>query len=296
MILRDVKKNKNKTVLIVLIFGLFVSLFVYFISVWLFDNVYLALIIGLSISIITSFSSYYNSDKIVLSLNKARPATKEEDLELNNLLEGLCLATGLPKPKLYVMEDSAMNAFATGRNPEHAVICVTTGLMQRLDKYELEGVLAHELSHIKNYDILLSTVATVMVGFVVMISDLFARVRFYSSDDDNDSKTNGIIMLIGLLFIILAPIFGKLLQLALSRNREYLADSSAVEITRNKDGLINALRKLTNDDTDLKVANKATASMFIVNPFKENRKKVKDSLLSTHPNTENRILALQNIK
>lgn len=296
MILRDVKKNKNKTVLIVLIFGLFVSLFVYFISVWLFDNVYLALIIGLSISIITSFSSYYNSDKIVLSLNKARPATKEEDLELNNLLEGLCLATGLPKPKLYVMEDSAMNAFATGRNPEHAVICVTTGLMQRLDKYELEGVLAHELSHIKNYDILLSTVATVMVGFVVMISDLFTRVRFYSNDDDNDSKASGIIMLIGLLFIILAPIFGKLLQLALSRNREYLADSSAVEITRNKDGLINALRKLTNDDTDLKVANKATASMFIVNPFKENRKKVKDSLLSTHPNTENRILALQNIK
>lgn len=296
MILRDVKKNKNKTVLIVLIFGLFVSLFVYFISVWLFDNVYLALIIGLSISIITSFSSYYNSDKIVLSLNKARPATKEEDLELNNLLEGLCLATDLPKPKLYVMEDSAMNAFATGRNPEHAVICVTTGLMQRLDKYELEGVLAHELSHIKNYDILLSTVATVMVGFVVMISDLFTRVRFYSNDDDNDSKASGIIMLIGLLFIILAPIFGKLLQLALSRNREYLADSSAVEITRNKDGLINALRKLTNDDTDLKVANKATASMFIVNPFKENRKKVKDSLLSTHPNTENRILALQNIK
>ena len=296
MILRDVKKNKNKTFFIVLLFGVFISLFVYFISVWLFDDVYLALILGLSFSIITSFGSYYNSDKIVLSLNKARPATNEEDLELNILLEGLCLATGLPKPKLYVMEDDAMNAFATGRNPEHAVICVTTGLLKRLDKYELEGVLAHELSHIKNYDILLSTVATVMVGFVVMISDLFTRIRFYSSDDDNDSKGNAIIMLIGLIFIILAPLFSQLLQLALSRNREYLADSSAVEITRNKEGLISALRKLTNDDTNLKTANKATASMFIVNPFAKNRKKTKDSLFSTHPNTENRILALENIK
>ena len=296
MILRDVKKNKNKTFIIVLIFGIFVSLFVYFISVLLFENVYMALIWGVTISIITSFSSYYNSDKIVLSLNKARPANKEEDLELNNLLEGLCLATGLPKPKLYVMEDNAMNAFATGRNPEHAVICVTTGLLQRLDKYELEGVLAHELSHIKNYDILLSTVATVMVGFVVMISDLITRVRFYRSDDDDDSKAGGILALIAIIFVILAPIFGKILELALSRNREYLADSSAVEITRNKDGLINALKKLTYDDTDLKMANKATASMFIVNPFKENRKKTKDNLFSTHPNTENRILALQNIK
>ena len=296
MILRDVKKNKNKTFIIVLIFGIFVSLFVYFISVLLFENVYMALILGVTISIITSFSSYYNSDKIVLSLNKARPANKEEDLELNNLLEGLCLATGLPKPKLYVMEDNAMNAFATGRNPEHAVICVTTGLLQRLDKYELEGVLAHELSHIKNYDILLSTVATVMVGFVVMISDLITRVRFYRSDDDDDSKAGGILALIAIIFVILAPIFGKILELALSRNREYLADSSAVEITRNKDGLINALKKLTYDDTDLKMANKATASMFIVNPFKENRKKTKDNLFSTHPNTENRILALQNIK
>ena len=296
MILRDVKKNKNKTFFIVGVFALVVALFVYFISILLFDDVYLALIIGLVFSVVTSFTSYYNSDKIVLSLNKARPATNEEDLELNMLLEGLCLATGLPKPKLYVMDDEALNAFATGRNPEHSVVCVTTGLLKKLDKYELEGVLAHELSHIKNYDILLSTVASVMVGFVVMISDLFLRVRFYRDDDDSDSKANAIIMIIGLIFVILAPIFSQLLQLALSRNREYLADSSAVEITRNKDGLINALRKLTDDDHNLKNANKATASMFIVSPFANNRKKVRDSLMSTHPNTENRILALQNIK
>lgn len=295
MILRDVKKNKYKTVFIVFCFAVFVSLFIYFISIWLFDDVYLALFIGLSFSIISSFMTYYNSDKIVLSLNKARIANHEEDLELNNLLEGLCLATGLPKPRLYVMDDESMNAFATGRNPKHAVICVTTGLLKKLDKYEIEGVLAHELSHIKNYDILLSTVASVMVGFVVMISDLFLRVRIYH-DDDDDSKASAILMLIGLVFIILAPIFSELLQLALSRNREYLADSSAVEITRNKDGLINALKKLTTDDHTLKTANKATASMFIVSPFTKERKKVKDSLFSTHPNTENRILALENIK
>lgn len=295
MILRDVKKNKFKTTIIIGFFAIFVTLFIYFISLLLFDDVYIALIIGVIFSVVSSFTTYYNSDKIVLSLNKARVANKSEDLEINNLLEGLCLATGLPKPKLYVMDDVSLNAFATGRNPNNAVICVTTGLLEKLDKYELEGVLAHELSHIKNYDILLSTIASVMVGFVIMISDLFSRTMIYR-DSDDDSKSSGFIKLIGILFVLLAPLFGNLLQLALSRNREYLADSTAVEITRNKDGLINALRKLTNDDNSLKTASKATASMFIVSPFSKIKKKNKDSLLSTHPSIENRILALQNIK
>lgn len=295
MILRDVRKNKSKTAFIVICFMLFVSLFVYFLSLWLFDDVYFAVFIGITFSIFTSFISYYNSDKIVLALNKARPANKEEDREINDILEGLCLATGLPKPKLYVMDDASMNAFATGRNPNHAVICVTTGLLERLEKYEIEGVIAHELSHIKNYDILLSTIASVMVGFVVIISDLFVRISFRGRDRDDDSNANGILMIVGLLFIVLSPIFGQLLQLALSRNREYLADSSAVEITRNKEGLISALKKLTNDRSNLRSANKATASMFIVSPF-SNKRKVKDSLLSTHPATENRIKALENIK
>lgn len=294
MILEDVRKNKTKTVFIVLIFSLFISLFVYFISVLLLDDVYLAVIIGLIFSFFTSFISYYNSDKIILSLNKARKANKEEDLELNDILEGLCLATGLPRPQLYIMDSDSMNAFATGRNPKHSIICVTTGLLNKLEKYEIEGVIAHELSHIKNYDILLSTIATVMVGFVVIISDGFRRINFRNNDDDN--KSNGILILISLIFVILAPIFGKLLQLSLSRNREYLADSNAVEITRNKEGLISALNKLTNSNTDLNSANKATASMFIVNPYTKERKKVKDSLLSTHPALENRIIALQNIK
>lgn len=297
MILLSVRKNKRKTFLIVTLFFVIVALFVYFLSLWLFDDTILAVIIGILFSFITSFASYYNSDKIVLSLNKARVATKEEYRQLNDILEGLCLATGLPMPKLYVMEDKAMNAFATGRNPKNAVICVTTGLLNRLDKYEIEGVLAHELSHIKNYDILLQTVTVVMVGFIVMLSDAFSRGFLRSSrrDDDDNDKGNAIIMLIGFIFIILAPIFAKLIQLAISRNREYLADASAVEITRNKDGLINALKKISDDTENLTVSNKATESLYIISPLKST-KKTKDSLLSTHPNTLNRIERLQNIQ
>ena len=224
MILRDVRNNKIKTAFIVSCFFIIVALFVYFLSLWLFDNTIIAVAFGLIFSFLSAFISYYNSDKIVLSLNGARVATREEFLQLNDILEGLCLATGLPKPKLYIMEDSAMNAFATGRNPEHAVICVTTGLLSRLDKYEIEGVLAHELSHIKNYDILLSTITIVMVGFIVILSDAFSRGLLRSSRDD-DNKASGILMIIGLIFIILSPIFAELMKLAISRNREYLADS-----------------------------------------------------------------------
>lgn len=293
MILRDVKNNKIKTGIIVTCFFCLVALFIYFISLWLFESTYIAVIFGLTFSFISAFTSYYNSDKIVLSLNKARVATKEEYAQLNNILEGLCLATGLPIPKLYIMEDSAMNAFATGRNPKHAVICVTTGLLNRMDKYEIEGVLAHELSHIRNYDILLSTITIVMVGFIVIISDAFSRTMYRRSSDD-DNKANAIIMIIGLIFIILSPIFAELMKLAISRNREYLADASAVEITRNKDGLISALRKLEGDTEALEQANKSSASLFIVNPLVNERKK--ESLWSTHPNTQNRIERLQNIK
>ena len=189
MILRDVRNNKIKTGFIVTCFFLIVALFIYFISLWLFESTIFAVIVGLTFSFVSAFTSYYNSDKIVLSLNKARIATREEYAQLNNILEGLCLATGLPMPKLYIMEDSAMNAFATGRNPEHAVICVTTGLLNRLDKYDIEGVLAHELSHIRNYDILLSTITIVMVGFIVIISDAFSRGLLRSSSDD-DNKAN----------------------------------------------------------------------------------------------------------
>lgn len=250
-------------------------------------------------AIVSTWGSYYYSDKIVLKLNNARPATREEDLKLVNILDSLVISAGLPeKPQLYVIEDAQPNAFATGRNPKHAVICVTTGLLEKLDYYELEGVLAHEMSHIKNYDILLSAVVSVMVGFVVILSDWFTRISFYGGrrgrDGDNDNNGNAIIMLIGLIFLILAPIFGQLMQLAISRKREFLADATAIEFTRNPDGLISALEKISADPNELKVANKATENMYIANPFR-NKKKSSD-LWSTHPSTEARIEALRNLK
>ena len=209
------------------------------------------------------------------------------------------VTSGLPKkPDLYVVEDKQPNAFATGRNPEHSVICVTTGLLEILDYYELEGVIAHEMSHIKNYDIRLNAVVSVFIGFIVMISDMFSRILFWggTKDRDNDNKGNGILMIIGLVFLILSPIFGTLMQLALSRKREFLADSTAVEFTRNPDGLISALQKLERDTNELKTANSATANMYIVNPFKKNGRKKSSSLWSTHPSTEDRIENLRNIR
>lgn len=292
MILKEVRTNKIKTGFIITLFFIFITLFVYFLSRLFFDNVYIAAIIGLTVSIISAFTSYYNSDKMILKLNKARPATREEFLQLNVSLESLCIAAGLPLPKLYVMDTPALNAFATGRNPQHAIVCVTTGLLNKLDKYEMEGVLAHELSHIKNYDILLSTIAIVMVGFVTIIADVLSHTFMYT-DDDRDNKASIIVMIVGVIFLILSPIFANLLKLAISRNREYLADASAVEITRNKEGLINALTKLEQENEPINV-NEATESLFIVNPLKG--KKEKDSIWSTHPSTANRIARLQEIK
>ena len=292
MILKDVSRNKTKTVFIITLFVIFVSLIVYFVSLIFVKDAFVAVGIGLVVAMVSALISYYECDKMVLSINGARPATREEFLQLNVSLESLCIAAGLPLPKLYVIDSPALNAFATGRNPENAVVCVTTGLLNKLNKYEMEGVLAHELSHIKNYDILLSTVAIIMVGFVSIIADIVTRSMFYSNRD-NDSKAGAVMALIGLVFIILSPIFANLLKLAVSRNREYLADATAVQITRNKEGLINALTKLEEDTEELKTANAAAESLYIVNPLKGKREK--DSLFSTHPNTQNRIERLRNI-
>ena len=295
------KKNKFESGIIISIFIIAITLIVYYVCNAL-ELGNLSIIIALIFSIGSAWASYYYSDKIVLASCKARPATKDEDLKLVNILDALMVTAGLPKkPDLYVVEDSQPNAFATGRNPEHAVICVTTGLLEKLDYYELEGVIAHEMSHIKNYDILLSTVVSVFVGFIVMLSDMFSRALFWggSKDRDSDSKANGFLMLLGLIFLILSPIFGTLMQLALSRRREFLADSTAIEFTRNPDGLISALEKLENDPNELQSANSATANMYIINPFKKNGEKGKkksSNLWSTHPSTEDRIEALKNIK
>lgn len=292
----DIKRNKMKSWFIILLFLAFIAVIVYYICMAL-DLGKTSIVIAMIFAIISTWGSYYYSDRIVLSLNKARPATKEENQKLVNILDSLVVSSGLPTtPKLYIVEDSQPNAFATGRNPEHAVICVTTGLLDKLEYYELEGVLAHEMSHIKNYDILLSAVVSVMVGFVVILSDWFTRITFWGGPRKRDDDDNGnpILMFIGLIFLILAPIFGQLMQLAISRKREFLADATAVEFTRNPDGLISALLKISGDPNELKVANNATENMYIVNPFRG--KKSSSSLWSTHPSIEDRVEALRNIK
>ena len=297
----DIKRNKFKTGIIVSIFLAVIALIVYYICM-AFDLGYISIVIALIFSIASTFGSYYFSDKIVLAVNHARPATPEENKQLINILEGLMVSSGLEyKPGLYVVDDPQPNAFATGRNPKNAVICVTTGLLEKLNYYELEGVVGHELGHIKNYDIRLSAVVSVMVGFIVMLSDWASRAIFWGRDrDDDDNKGNAILMILGLICVIIAPIFGQLMQLALSRRREYLADATSVEFTRNPDGLISALEKLDSDTNQLKTANNATANMFIVDPFKSNlkdgKKRKTTSMFSTHPSIEDRVEAIKKLK
>ena len=295
MILKAVRDNKIHTYIIILGFFLIISLVIYFICYYLNLGT-LSVVIALSFSIITSVVSYYNCDKMVLAINGARPATEEQDKLLSSVLDSLCIASGLPRPKLYVINDPSPNAFATGRNPEHAVVCVTTGLLEIMDKYELEGVLAHELSHIKNYDILLSTIVSVFVGFVVIVSDFALRLSFWGrgSDDNENRGSLGIIMfIVGLIFLILSPLFTKLIQLAISRKREYLADATAVEFTRNPNGLISALKKLQSDTTSMRNVSKATAHMYINDPDKKKREKT--DIFSTHPPISERIARLEHI-
>lgn len=293
----DINKNKMKTGIVVFAFLTMITLIIYYICNAL-EFGESSIIVALIFSIISTMATYYNCDKIVLASVKARPATREEDLQLTNILEALMLTSGLTnKPRLYVVESAQPNAFATGRNPENAVICVTTGLLEKLDYYELEGVVAHELAHVKNYDIRLSAVISVMVGFVIMLSDMFTRIAFRSRrSSDDDSKGNAILMIIGLIFLIISPIVSKLIQLAVSRRREYLADATAISFTRNPDGLISALRKISSDDSELDVASDSNAHMYIITPFKNKKKASDTSLFSTHPGINDRITALENLK
>lgn len=294
----DIRKNKIKSGFIVFCFLVFVSLIVYYICLAFDFSGPAALFIAFAFSIFTTGVSYYNSDKIILKTSGARPATLEEDRKLVHILEALMVSSGLPhQPRLYVIDSDQPNAFATGRNPENAIICVTTGLLNMMSYYELEGVIAHEMSHIKNYDIMLSCVVSVLVGFVVMLSDIFSRRFIRSSRDNDDSKGSAILMIVGFVCLLLAPLLGQLMQLALSRRREFLADATSVEFTRNPEGLISALRKLDSDNHTLDSANNATAHMYIVNPFKSaNGERKRASLFSTHPSIEDRIAALQNLE
>jgi len=248
-------------------------------------------------SILMSFGSYWWSDKIVLAMSSAKPVTHENAREIYHLVENLCITAGLPIPKIYLIEDTAPNAFATGRDPQHAVICLTTGIIQKLEKVELEGVIAHELSHIGNRDILLSTVVVVLVGFITLLADWFRRWTFWGprrrSDGEGGGQLQLILFVIAVILSILAPIAAVLMQLAISRKREFLADADGALLTRYPDGLARALEKISADNEPLEAANRATAHLYIVNPFKG--KKI-SRLFLTHPPIEERVKALRGME
>lgn len=236
--------------------------------------------------------SYYFSDSIVLKISNAKEASKKDYHYLHEVVDSLCIGIGLPVPKKYVIEDSALNAFATGRDQEHSVVCITTGLLEKLDRQELEGVIAHELSHIKNYDIRLQTVIVVLVGLVTLVSDLILRMAFRSRGG-RSGKGAAILLLIGLPLALLSPVIANIIKLAISRQREYLADASAALLTKNPDGLASALEKISKDKEELEAANNATAHLFFVNPFKN--KNFLTNLFSTHPPIQERIARLRKI-
>lgn len=263
----------------------------YFISYY-YNNP-LILYVAIIFSLLMNVASYWWSDKIVLMMSHAKEARHDEYTELYHLVENLSITAGLPMPKVYIMNDQAPNAFATGRNKDHAVVAVTTGLLQILNKNELEGVIAHELSHIGNRDILLSTVIVVLVGFVSILANIFMRGGM-GRGRDNDSKGGNILAVVGIVLVILSPIFAKLIQLAISRKREFLADASAVLLTRYPEGLAGALQKISSTNIPMRNPNNATAHLFISNPFGNAGKKV-SNLFSTHPPVEERIKILRGI-
>ncbi len=250
------------------------------------------LYVAIIFSILMNVVSYWYSDKLVLKLTRARPASREEFFDLYTVIENLSITAGLPLPKVYVVDDSAPNAFATGRNEHHAVVAVTTGLLAILNRTELEGVIAHELSHIGNKDMLVSTMVVVLVGFVSLLSDFFLRARLYGHSDRNN-RGAGIFMLIGLVLAIIAPLVATLIRLAISRKREFLADASGSLLTRYPEGLASALEKISSAPQPLRHAHNATAHLFIANPFGSGRSLGLHKLFMTHPPAAERIRALR---
>ena len=260
---------------------------------WYYGNPFI-LFIAIIIAVATNFYAYWASDKLVLSLNHARPATREEFFDFYTVTENLAITAGLPKPKLYVIDDPAPNAFATGRDEKHAVVCATTGLLTMMTRPELEGVIGHELSHIKNRDMLLMTIAVVLAGFVAIIANIFLRISFWGGDR-RDSNGNAVLMILAIVGIVLAPLAAKLIELAVSRRREYLADASGVLLTRYPEGLASALQKVGGYTAPMQGANLATAHLFIGDPFGAKSGGSSgwiERMFSTHPPIQERIKAL----
>ena len=297
-----IASNKRRSIVLVGAFVLVVSLVGAAFGI-VFGYGWQGTVIALVVSGVLAFASYWKADAVALAVSRAHPADPAEYRRLYNLVEGLTIASGLPMPRIYIVDDAAPNAFATGRNPRHAAVAVTTGLLEKMNRVELEGVLAHELSHIKNYDILVSTIAVTLVGSVVLLSDIALRTMFWNGGrvrrDGDRNDGNNPLAIFGIIFIFLAPLLGKAMQAAISRRREALADASAVQMTRYPPGLISALEKLLADTTVTHSASKATAHLWIEQPMSGVGDRGKfgsfNNLFDTHPPLEERIAALREL-
>ncbi len=295
---QNIGSNKRDTVVIILFFMAIVSFISWFFGEYYYEDGGLPVLgLALVISGISGFISYYNSDKIVLSVSKAKEVKYEDSPELHNLVDNMAIASGILKPRVFIIEDSSMNAFATGRDPKHAAICLTTGIVSRLEKRELEGVIAHEMSHIGNFDTRLMSIVSILVGSVSLLADWFTRGFFFrrGKRSSNEGSASSLIFILGILMILLSPLIAALIRLAISRKREYLADSTAALITRYPKGLADALKKLSSDSEILEAANSATAHLFIKDPVRGIVATKISNLFNTHPPIQERIRRLENM-
>lgn len=299
----QVAQNKRRSAAIVIGFVLFTTL-VIAVILWLFNLGFIGIGIAAVVAIASAWGAYWKSDQIALKMSRAQPADEHTYARLHNLVEGLCIASGLPKPRIYIIDDPAPNAFATGRNPKHAAIAVTTGLLDMMTRVELEGVLAHELSHIKNDDILVSTLAVTMVGMITLAADISVRMMWWNGgrsgrNSDREGGAAPFLAIFGLALLVLSPLLAKIMQMSVSRSRESLADISAIEMTRYPPGLISALEKLRDDTTVVHASSRATAHLWIESPVARDEKEGKlskwNKLFDTHPPIEERIAALQEL-
>ena len=292
----QIDSNKRKSILLLSLFIVLIAAIGYWAS-WYFEAGPGILVVALIAAVGMALMSYYQGDRIALAVAQAKPIAKEDNPYVYRLIENLCITVGIPVPKIYVIQDSALNAFATGRDPEHASIALTTGIIEALENEELEGVIAHELSHVKNFDIRLATVVIVCVGLIALVSDFTTRSMFFGGRRRSDARggnSGAVLLIIGLVLAILAPLAAQLIQLAISRKREFLADASGALATRYPEGLARALEKIGASEQPLRSANRATAHLYIASPFKADGFAHKAAtLFSTHPPLAERIKRLR---
>ncbi|KKT49187.1 MAG: Protease HtpX-like protein [Candidatus Collierbacteria bacterium GW2011_GWC2_44_18] len=293
-IYEQVDENKFRSGVVIAIFIAFIAAVSYLITYTMgFDSSFVG--VALIISGILSFAGFYFSDSIILSISGATPANKRDHFDFYTVTENLVSVARIPMPKLFVIEDTAMNAFATGRDPDHAVVCATTGILGRLTRTELEGVVAHELSHVRNYDTRLMGIVTILVGMVTLLADILLRTRIRGRGRDDEGNLGAILFVVGIIMALLSPIIAQLIQLAISRRREFLADASGAALTKYPEGLASALEKISADKEPLEAANKATAHLYIANPLKNHHDSIGwfSGLFNTHPPVKERIKALR---